>query len=173
MSIVQHTEHTHKLKFHEGTRPWSPPSLSESWWGFRQQNEADAITYQLQVPGYRRRDLSIEIRDRVLIVRGEHTDGLLKPRSKRTFIRSFQLPEALDERDVHAAFDAGVLRLTVRKKPHARRRQIPVRTPDASRPGHAPRTNGAGAEPWRRVLSWFRNHLPRRTGAASAAGDAA
>jgi HSP20 family molecular chaperone IbpA len=173
MNIVQHSDPTRQLELQESTRPWSLPSSSESWLGFSQHNEADAVIYQLPVPGYRRRDLSIEARDRVLIVRGEHTDGLLRPRSKRAFIRSFKLPETLDERDVRAAFNAGVLRLIIGKKPHARRRRIPIGTPDAAHhPAHDRATNGDGTEPWSRLLSWFSNHVPWRTGAASAPSDA-
>jgi HSP20 family molecular chaperone IbpA len=174
MSIVQRTEHTRTPEIQESARPWWLPTSTDSWLGFSQQDEADSVTYRLQAPGYRRRDLSIQVRDRVLIVRGEHADGWLKPRSKRAFIHSFKLPEALDERDVHAAFDAGVLRLTIRKKPHARRRQIVIRTPGGSRrPEREPSPDGDGSEMWSRILSWFRNHLPRRTGAVSVPVDAA
>lgn len=107
----------------------------ESWLGLSQHYDADAVTFRIRTPGYRRRDVAIDVRDRVVIVRGERTDGWLKTRSKKSFLHTFQLPEALDEHDVCASFAGEVLQLKVGKKPYARRRLIRVHAPEAAHPG--------------------------------------
>lgn len=112
-------------------------------------DEADAVTYRLRVPGYRRRDLTIEVRDRVMLVRGQRTFGWFRPRAKQSFFQAIRLPDALDERDVRANLAAGVLRLTIAKKPHARRRQIPVQAAGAASPTQAaPRPARRGVMEW-------------------------
>lgn len=164
MSLVHPAGQIWPLQRQKPARTFVSPGLNPSWLGFSQQDDADAVTYQLRIPGYRRRDLAIELRDRVMIVRGDRTDGWFKQRSKQTLIHSFTLPEALDERDVRATFAGGVLRLTIGKKPHARRRQIPVRALDATDlPGHEHR---ADAKPWGRLVGWFQD-VARHTGVPS------
>jgi HSP20 family molecular chaperone IbpA len=130
------------------------PSLTTSWLGFSQRDEPDAVTFELRTPGYRRRDLAIEVRDRAITVRGDRTDGWLKPRSKKSFVHTFNLPEALDEQDVSASFARGTLQLKVAKKPSARRRQIRVEAPGAAQRPVVPRTE---VEPWSRLRGWLRD----------------
>lgn len=115
-----------------------------------QLDEADSMTYRLRVPGYRRRDLTVEVRDRLVIARGERTIGWFKPRTKKSFFQAIELPDALDERDVQATLARGVLRLTIAKKPHARRRQIPIHTPSA-----APASHAQSARSRSRIMEWF------------------
>jgi HSP20 family molecular chaperone IbpA len=143
------------------------PRTTPSWLGFRQQDDPDAVTYELRVPGYRRRDLQIEIRDRVVTVRGSRTDGWFQPRSKKSFVHSFELPETLDEEDVRASLTRGILQLTIGKQPHARRRRIPIRSLDgATRPtsDRAPH-----ATHWRRLLAWLRSSARAIAGTPSQA----
>lgn len=118
------------LPLANGARSFVAPSVATSWPRFSQQDDADAVTFQLRIPGYRRRDLEVEVRDRVVTVSGDRTDGWFKPRSKKSFVYTFGLPEALDERQVSASFARGMLRLKVAKKPHARRRSIPIHAPN-------------------------------------------
>jgi HSP20 family molecular chaperone IbpA len=82
-----------------------------------------AGTYRVRVPGYRRKDLDVEVRDRQLVVRGERVRGLLRPNVKRSFAYSMTLPETLDERNVSAELRRGVLCITVGKQPYARARR--------------------------------------------------
>jgi hypothetical protein len=56
-----------------------------SWLGITQHDEADGVILQLPVPGYRRRDLSIDVRERLVTVRGERADGWLKQPSRKSF----------------------------------------------------------------------------------------
>ena len=122
MAILQPVPQFSKLTRETAARS-TPP---ESWHGFRQHDDADAMIYELPVPGYRRRHLSIEIADGVITVRGKRTKGWFKPRSKKSFLLSFNLPETVDEQNVAASLMGEVLQLRVAKKPYARRRNIPI-----------------------------------------------
>jgi len=126
------------------------PRLSSPPLSVDQLDEADSMTYRLRVPGYRRRDLTIEVRDRLMLVQGERTSGWFRPRTKKSFFHAFQLPDALDERDVQASLTGGVLRLKVAKKPHARRRFIPIQTPNS-----APTRDASTARSRSRITEWF------------------
>jgi HSP20 family molecular chaperone IbpA len=99
---------------------WQAPAASDA------HDAPEAVTYRLRVPGYRRKDLAVEVRDRRIVVRGERTRGVLRPSAKRSFVYSMTLPEKLDERNVAAKLARGVLSITVGKQPHARARRISV-----------------------------------------------
>lgn len=140
------------------SRTLAAASLTTSWLGLSQHDDADAVTFKLRIPGYRRRDVAIEVRDRVLIVRGERTDGWFKRRSKKSFLHTFKLPEALDEHDVCASFAGEVLELNVAKKPYARRRLIPIHAPEAAQPAPK-RTPDVTLS--KRVSKWFHDLFRR------------
>jgi HSP20 family protein len=157
------------LPLANSARSFVATSFATSWPRFSQQDDADAVTFQLRTPGYRRRDLDVEVRDRVVTVRGDRSDGWFKRRSKTRFVYTFGLPETLDDHDVSASFADGILRLKVAKKPHARRRSIPIQTPDAA--AHPTPNRATEVRPWRRPLTWLRavfagesRHLGARQG---------
>lgn len=73
--------------------------------------------YELEVPGYEERDLSVEVRDHLLTVRGEKAETkeekektyFVNERLARSFERRFELPaEAMTDK-VAAEFTQGVL----------------------------------------------------------------
>jgi HSP20 family molecular chaperone IbpA len=109
-----------------GTAGWASPPFWDGWLGFARHDTPDAVVYTVNVPGYRKKDIRIEVRDRQVVVRGEHTEGLLKPRARRSFVQSFTLPETLDDQDVRADLCDGVLTITVAKKPDHRARRVPI-----------------------------------------------
>ena len=137
-------------------RPWISPPYLPAWaeLGLTGRETEDAVVYTLNVPGFRRRDLAIEVRDGRLIVRGERTEGFWKPRSRRSFVRSFTIPETLEAGTVQAELRDSVLSITVEKKPSARARRIPIN-------GVVPATAAAlpAGRPswWDRVRAWFGN----------------
>ena len=105
-------------------RAW--PLRASEWTGFARRDTDAAAIYTLDVPRYRKKDLSVEIEGKRVTVRGEHSEGLLKPKVRRSFVRSFTLPDSLDPSDVQAELHDGVLSLTIAKQPAARARRIPV-----------------------------------------------
>jgi HSP20 family protein len=152
MTITQPEKQLARLADGHGSRTLAAPSLTTSWLGLSQHADADAVTFQLRIPGYRRRDVSIELRDRLLIVRGERTDGWFKRRSKKSFLHTLKLPEELDEHDVCASFAGEVLQLKVARKPYARRRLIPIHAPEAAQPAPKRTTD---VTPSKRMSGWF------------------
>lgn len=80
------------------------------------------------LPGLKKEDLQIEVKDKYLIVSGErkteysektHAQGRFE-RSYGQFKRQFLLPETVSD-DIQAKFENGVLELTLTKIPEASR----------------------------------------------------
>jgi HSP20 family molecular chaperone IbpA len=146
---------------------WNTPT-SIAW-----HDAPEAVTYRIRVPGYRRKDLAVEVRDRQIVVRGERARGVLRPNSKTSFVYSTTLPETLDEQNVSAELRGGVLCITVGKQPYARARRIPVsvsgKTTDAGRERN--HQNDQGPTAGRRILAWLRDAPQRiaRSGTHSSA----
>lgn len=95
----------------------------------------DAYIVDVELPGVRRDDVTIEIADGQLSITGERRErqrvGLLR-RSTRTagrFRLQVGLPLDIDADAVSASLDHGMLTVTVPKAAHARRRRIPVGRP--------------------------------------------
>jgi HSP20 family protein len=93
-----------------------------------------------EMPGLRRENIEIDVENNVLTVRGEkreqRTEGEqgrwhLAERRYGTFTRSFVLPRDVDADNIQAAFQDGVLTVTVPKSERARRRRIEIGAMDA------------------------------------------
>lgn len=94
------------------------------------------LRLDLELPGIREEDVEVEVENGVLSIRGQKSaerkeegeEGRyhLVERSYGTFFRSFQLPQGVDEKQINADFDKGVLRITIPKAalPQPRRIQI-------------------------------------------------
>lgn len=84
---------------------------------------AKAYRVALDVPGLKKEDIEIELKDRELRVSGvrqsaafEETDKMLKQeRRYGRFQRVFSLPDGIDESGVSAQFEHGVLTITLPK----------------------------------------------------------
>jgi len=78
---------------------------------------------ELEVPGFDREELTVEVDDHMLVVRGEHAEEtgkegrelLVHERLERTFVRRFDLPRDVDAEQVAATCDKGVLTLHIAK----------------------------------------------------------
>jgi len=100
------------------------------------ENE-EAVTIEAEIPGLEEKDVSISLRDGVLSMKGEkkverdeEKDNYhITERSYGRFERSFRVPSTVDEENVAASVDKGVLKIVLPKKPDARKpaRQIPIR----------------------------------------------
>ena len=93
-----------------------------------------AITVTAELPGLTEKDIEVTLEDGVLTLKGEKreekTDAAAKITERRygRFMRSFRLPDGIDEDKVAASVDKGVLHITVPKNPKAapKARSIPI-----------------------------------------------
>jgi HSP20 family protein len=88
-----------------------------------------------EMPGLKRDNIELDMENNVLTIRGEkrehRTEGEqgrwhLAERRYGTFTRSFVLPRDVDADNIQAAFQDGVLTVTIPKSEKARRRRIEI-----------------------------------------------
>jgi HSP20 family protein len=88
------------------------------------ENETE-IVLEAELPGIDEKDVAVVVKNGVLSLKGEKKyerdekkDAYrLTERSYGSFERMFELPEGIDEDNIKANFDKGVLRITVPKRP--------------------------------------------------------
>lgn len=89
---------------------------------------------RLDVPGMTKDDIDVNIQNRTLTVSGERTsertdedeDYVRVERAFGTFHRTFTLPDAVDEENIEATYDEGVLTISVPKTEESTRRKIEI-----------------------------------------------
>lgn len=94
----------------------------------------DDFRLRLDVPGLTKEDISINLQNRTLTVSGERTSERTEEseefvrveRAFGNFHRSFTLPDAVDEDNIEATYDNGVLTISVPKTEERTRRQIEI-----------------------------------------------
>ena len=139
------------------TRRWSPArdleelhermdQLMEDLWSGRAPNgdgiwsplvdieeTEDAWIVEAEVPGAKRKDINVEVRDSELSISGEIKErerkGLLRRRTRRAgrFDYRVTLPGGADAEGIEASLDDGVLTVRVPKPEQARPRHIEVK----------------------------------------------
>ncbi len=95
---------------------------------------ADSIVIKAEVPDVDQKDIDVRIEDITLTIRGErrHDDEVKKENYHRieryfgTFQRSFSLPTTVDQENVAAACERGVLTVTLPKKEETKPKQINI-----------------------------------------------
>jgi len=88
-----------------------------------------------ELPGTKREDVTVELEDEVLTIRGEKKNEREEKKEKRrfvertygTFCRSFTLPANADPERVGASFKDGVLTVTIGKRPEAKPRVVDIK----------------------------------------------
>jgi HSP20 family protein len=110
-----------------------PAQVERAWRPATAVSETEtAYVVELEVPGVKRDDLSIEVEDGKLAVTGEFKEtengGQLRSRSRRTgrFAYRTRLPRGTDADQVSAALADGVLTLTVPKPETAAPRRVEI-----------------------------------------------
>ncbi|HEU5457767.1 MAG TPA: Hsp20/alpha crystallin family protein [Terracidiphilus sp.] len=94
------------------------------------------VVLKLEVPGIEEKDLDVSVENHTLTVKGERK---LEKEEKEenfhrierrygNFYRAFTLPSTVDTENVAANYNAGVLKLELKKKPEAQPKQIKVNT---------------------------------------------
>ena len=96
-------------------------------------DEGDHFTLQAELPGFRKEDLQLELKDGVLTISARHEETneeknyLCRERRYGSVSRSFNL-EGIDEEGIRAKFENGVLELILPKEkaaqPESRRIEI-------------------------------------------------
>lgn len=94
----------------------------------------DEFVFKFEVPGIKKEDIKIEIKDNVLTISGERKaekelkedDYYRKESYAGTFTRSFHLPDDTEENKIKANLKDGVLELHVPKSEKKQPKQIPV-----------------------------------------------
>jgi HSP20 family protein len=108
------------------TRPWAPPvDIVET------ENE---LMLKADVPGVELKDIDIQLENGTLTVKGERkldkeekNKGFHRmERSYSSFVRIFTVPDTVDSERVKAAYEAGVLTITLPKKEIAKPKAIKV-----------------------------------------------
>lgn len=96
--------------------------------------DKEKLVLKLEIPGVDEKDLDVRVEDETLTVRGERKLAAEEKeqnfhrieRSYGSFYRAFTLPSTVDAANVSAAYQAGVLRLELHKKPEAQPKQIKI-----------------------------------------------
>jgi HSP20 family protein len=93
------------------------------------------VVVELDVPGFDEKELSLEVIDHTLLVKGEHKVAkeemektfYLHERLEKHFERRFTLPPELDVEHVEAKFGTGVLEVHIPKIERAKPRKIEIK----------------------------------------------
>ncbi len=94
----------------------------------------DSIVIKAELPDVDQKDIEVRIEDGTLILRGErkHEDEVKKENYHRieryfgSFQRSFSLPTTVDQEQVEASCDKGVLTITLPKREESKPKHITV-----------------------------------------------
>ena len=135
--------------FDDVMRSWRMPSLAHEFWRsepirepllssklrddlidarFDVSEDGDGIEISAELPGMDEKDVELTVTDGVLTVKGvkkSETEEKKKDyyRSERRFgsvMRSFRLPDTVDQDKIEASFDKGVLKIALAKRPEAK-----------------------------------------------------
>ena len=96
--------------------------------------DSEKVVLKLEVPGIDEKDLDVRVENHTLTVKGERKFEKEEKeenfhrieRSYGSFYRAFTLPNTVDTENVGASYNAGVLKLELKKKPEAQPKQIKV-----------------------------------------------
>jgi HSP20 family protein len=97
--------------------------------------DAEKVVLKLEVPGIEQKDLDVRVEDHTLTVKGERKFEKEEKeenfhrieRRYGSFYRAFTLPITVDTESVAASYNAGVLKLELKKKPEAQPKQIEIK----------------------------------------------
>lgn len=93
-------------------------------------------TFELEVPGFDEKELTVEVSDHTLVVKGERSETKeekektyrLHERLERKFERRFELPSGADAEDIGAEFARGVLTVHAPKVETPEPRKVAIAT---------------------------------------------
>lgn len=97
----------------------------------------DSYTVEADLPGLTEKDIEVRVDGRTLTIESrkkENTENkeegkyVIRERRTLSFSRAFTLPEDADPEGVEAVFKNGVLELSIKKRPEAKRRLVEIKT---------------------------------------------
>jgi HSP20 family protein len=125
---------------------WNPfvdgESLRASGLALDVSENENAYTLTTEIPGVKPEDIHIRLDHDMLTIEGEFRDEtneekdgrpIVKERRYGRYSRSIRLPQAVDEGQIEAIYDNGVLKLVLPKSPEAQPKLISVQTGKYSR----------------------------------------
>jgi HSP20 family protein len=94
----------------------------------------NAIVVTAELPGVKKEDISIEVKDNILTIRGERSEDsevkeenyYRRERSFGSFQRSFSMPTEIKPESIKASFKDGVLKIEVPKPEEKKPKQISI-----------------------------------------------
>ena len=103
--------------------------------------DAQALVLHLEVPGIKQDDLDIRVENQTLTIKGERkleNDAKQEnfhriERRFGSFTRTFTLPQTVDTDAISASYDAGVLTISLAKKPEAKPKQVKIELTGSNR----------------------------------------
>src|SRR6266700_4732461 len=112
-----------------------------------------SITLKIEVPGIDEKDIDVRIENNTLTVHGERKfekeekeeNFRRVERQYGSFTRSFTLPNTVDNENVSANYDKGVLKISLPKKAEAKPKQIKVNVGSATLEGKGPKSTSQAA----------------------------
>jgi HSP20 family protein len=96
--------------------------------------DAEKVVLKVEVPGIDQKDLDVRVEGNTLTVKGERKFEAEEKeknfhrieRSYGSFFRAFTLPATVETENIKASYNAGVLKLELKKTPEAQPKQIKV-----------------------------------------------
>jgi HSP20 family protein len=96
--------------------------------------EGNNIVIKAELPGVKKEDITIDIKDNVLSLKGERSaetevkeeNYYRREQSYGKFFRAFTLPDAVDPGKIEASCKDGVLKISIPKAEQARTRKIEI-----------------------------------------------
>ena len=115
-------------------RSWTEPASSKSYPAVDVLESADSYLIRAELPGMKREDIKVELKDGTLVLSGERisekpAEGVEYRHVERVnakFSRSFSLPETVKHDGIEATYKDGLLEIRVPKAEEAKPRQIEV-----------------------------------------------
>lgn len=94
----------------------------------------DAIVIHAELPGVKKEDVAIEVKDNVMTLRGERSESkeikeekyYRKERTFGSFHRAFSLPSAINPDTIKATFKDGVLEIEIPKPEEQKPKQVKI-----------------------------------------------
>jgi HSP20 family protein len=141
LDIYRPFEEMHKVMdkfFEEFPKIWPATISNEMFTPAVDISETDkSYEFEIELPGMKREDVQIEVSDGILTVSGEKREekkedkkGYRKiERSYGKFERSFSLPADVDDKNISAKFENGLLNISIQKSPEAKsaKRKIEIK----------------------------------------------